>query len=245
VPTCRRAGFILPEPHCREAKKIRVAIVSAGSPDYADLRAVTQPTRERYAEKHGYDLYFFEIPANMGDACKGRAYSELWGKGYDVMVWCDLDSCVMNSDIRIEDIVDKYMFPNVTYHTGQTESQDVHFLWGYDHGGPNSGVYIVRFTDEGRHWMNRVYATMQEQGLADETAMEILATTYPFKDYVRACPGVVLNSYDYAFYGWDRYSLEYQRKMNLYEPGRWILHMPGYPNSVRIPELKRRLMEAT
>lgn len=224
---------------------MKVAIVSAGSADYADLAAVTQPTRAAYASKHGYDCYYMEVAKDRGDACKRDCYEALWGKGYDVMVWCDLDSQIMCSDIRVEDIVDRYMFPTPTYHTGMTVAEGCHFLWGYDHGGPNSGVYIVRFTDEGRHWMDRVYATMLENGLADETAMEILATTHPFKDYVRACPGVVLNSYDYAYYGWDRYSLEYQRKMNLYEPGRFILHMPGWPNEVRIPELKRRLAEAT
>jgi hypothetical protein len=212
---------------------VKVAIVSAGSPDYVDLAAVTQPSRNAYAQKHGYHSWYFEVDKKRGDACKRDAYEALWGRGYDVMVWCDLDSVVMNSNVRIEDIIHRFMPP------------DIHFLWGFDWGGPNSGVYIVRFTEEGRHWMDRAYATMLENGLADETAMEILATTHPFKDYVRACPGVVLNSYDYRFYGWDRYSLDYQRKINLYEPGRWILHMPGYPNSVRIPELKRRLAEAT
>ena len=212
---------------------MKVAIVSAGSPDYADLVAVTQPSRNAYAQKHGYHSWYFEVDKKRGDACKRDAYEVLWGRGYDLFAWMDLDSVVMNSAIRVEDIIHRFMPP------------DIHFLWGFDHGGPNSGVYIVRFTEEGRHWMDRAYATMLENGLADETAMEILATTYPFKDYVRACPGVVLNSYDYRFYGWDRYSLDYQRKMNLYEPGRWVLHMPGYPNEVRIPELKRRLVEAT
>jgi hypothetical protein len=218
---------------------VKVAIVSAGSPDYADLAAVTQPSRNAYAQKHGYHSWYFEVDKKRGDACKRDAYEALWGRGYDVMVWMDLDSVVMNSAMRVEDICRDWNLAD------DFTDRPYHFLWGYDHGGPNSGVYIVRFTDEGRHWMDRAYATMLENGLADETAMEILATTYPFKDYVVACPGVVLNSYDYRYYGWDRYSLEYQRKMNLYEPGRWILHMPGYPNEVRIPELKRRLAEAT
>ena len=227
---------------------MKVAIVSAGSPDYADLVAVTQPSRNAYAQKHGYHSWYFEVDKKRGDACKRDAYEALWGRGYDVMVWMDLDSVVMNSAIGVGDICGTWMGWRLTGPTGfegEQWAEGTHFLWGYDHGGPNSGVYIVRFTEEGRHWMDRAYATMLENGLADETAMEILATTYPFKDYVRACPGVVLNSYDYRFYGWDRYSLDYQRKMNLYEPGRWVLHMPGYPNEVRIPELKRRLVEAT
>jgi hypothetical protein len=207
---------------------MKIAIVSAGSPDYDELRQVTQPTRDRYAEKHGYDSWFFETPANMGDACKRKCYEALWGRGYDVLLWCDLDSQIQNSDIRVEGIVEEYL-------------GDGHFLWGYDHAGPNSGVYIVRFTSEARQWMDRVYATMQEQGLADETAMEILATTHPFRDRVRVCPGTVLNSYDAALYYGGRYTHE----VNQYKPGAFILHMPGYPNEKRIPELKRRLAGAT
>ena len=218
---------------------MRVAIVSAGSPEYKTLADVTQPTRARYAAKHGYDCYYFETTRERGDSCKADCFFALYGKGYDVMCWMDLDSMVMNSEIKVEDICARWFGHDVD---GEMIS---HFLWGWDHAGPNSGVYIVRFTPEGAHWMDRSYATMRENGLADETAMEILATTHPFKDYVRTCPGTVLNSYDYRYYGWDKYPLEYQRKLNLYEPGRFILHMPGYPNDVRIPELKRRLAEAT
>lgn len=207
-----------------------------------NLAEVTQPTRARYAEKHGYDCFFFEVAKDRGDACKRDAYEALWKRGYDVMVWMDLDSQVMNSTVRIEGIVERYMErPLIDVIDFRGPLFTKHFLWSYDHGGPNSGVYIVRFTSEGRHWMDRAYATMLENGLADETAMEILAITHPFKDWVRACPGTVLNSYDYRYYGWEKYTHE----INAYKPGNFVLHMPGYPNEVRIPELKRRLAEAT
>ena len=219
---------------------MKVAVVSAGSPDYSALADVTQPTRARYAEKHGYDCYFFETTKERGDSVKGDCFFALYGKGYDVMMWADLDSQIMNGEWTIEWIIEKYMdYP------ADVANPSAHFLWGYDHAGPNSGVYIVRFTPEGAHWMDRAYATMRENGLADETAMEILATTHPFKDYVRACPGVVLNSYPYHLYGWDKYPIEYQRKLNAYEPGCFILHLPGIPNEQRIPLLKKYLESAT
>ena len=217
---------------------MKVAIVSAGSPDYKELADVTQPTRARYALKHGYDPYYFETTRERGDACKYDAFNYLWSKGYDLMVWMDLDSQVMNSAIAIEGLCSAFMG---LWTVNDGVYGDSHFLWSYDQGGPNSGVYIVRFTSEGRHWMDRAYATMLENGLADETAMEILATTAPFKEWVRACPGAVLNCYDYRYYGWEKYT----HQINAYQPGSFILHMPGYPNEVRIPELKRRLAEAT
>lgn len=218
---------------------MKIAIVSAGSPDYDELRRVTQPTRDRYAEKHGYDSWFFETPPNMGDACKRKCYEALWGRGYDVMVWMDLDSIVWNSAIKIEGILGRWMMRGV--------ERDVlpewvhHFGWGADHAGPNSGVYIVRFTSEGRQWMDRSYATMLENGLADETAMEILRTTHPFNKLVADIPGYILNAYDPDFYYGDRYS----HRVNQLGEDSLVLHMPGYPNSVRIGELQRRVSLAT
>lgn len=210
---------------------MRVVIASAGSPDYSDLAAVTNPSRVRYAEKHGYAYVYKEIPKELGDACKREMYFELLGYGFDVFVWMDLDSIVTNSEVRIEDIV--------TENLG-----DGHFLWSYDYAGPNSGVYITRYTPQGAHWMDRAYATMLENGLADETAMEILQTTAPFRDWVRVIPGRVMNAYPSELYGWDKWGIDYARTVNHWEPGCFICHLPGLPNEKRIPLLKQYLLEA-
>lgn len=200
---------------------MKVVIASAGSPDYAELAAVTNPTKARYAEKHGYTFMFAEIDKETGDACKREMYTALADKGFDVFVWIDLDAAVMNSDIKIENIINQYM-------------DDGHFLWAWDFAGPNSGVYICRYTPEGAHWLERAYATMLENGLADETAMEMLRLSAPFNKWVRECPGTVMNAYPYEVYGWDKYGTEHGDKINAYRPGRFIMHLPGLPNEKRI-----------
>lgn len=210
---------------------MRVVIASAGSPDYADLAAVTNPSRVAYAKKHGYAYVYKEIPKELGDACKREMYFDLLGYGFDVFVWMDLDSGVTNSSIRIEDICEEHL-------------KDGHHLWSWDWAGPNSGVFITRFTPEGAHWLDRAYATMLENGLADETAMEILQTTEPFKRWVRTCPGTVMNAYPSELYGWDKFGLDYARTVNHWEPGSFILHLPGLPNEKRIPLLKKYLEQA-
>jgi hypothetical protein len=73
--------------------------------------------------------------------------------------------------------------------------------------------------------------------------MEVLMLSPPFNEWVRVCPGWVLNSYDYALYGWE--NCAHGDTINAYRPGNFILHMPGYPNEKRIPELRRRAAEAT
>ena len=39
---------------------MRVAVVTAGSPDYAELSALTTPTKQRYCDKHKYDFFYYE-----------------------------------------------------------------------------------------------------------------------------------------------------------------------------------------
>ena len=213
---------------------MRVAVVTAGSPDYEELSAVTSPSKVRYAQKHGYDFFKFQVTKETGDLCKYQAYCQLAKEGkHDIFFWIDMDALIMNSEVKVEELV--------TLEMGKRN----HFMWGYDHAGPNSGVYLCRFTPEGRHFMDRSYATMRENGLADETAMEMTMLTPPFGEWVRVVPGRLLNAYDYDFYWGGKYGLDHERSINRYDPGCFILHMPGYSNYVRIPELKKRAEEAT
>jgi hypothetical protein len=205
---------------------MNVAIAVAASDDYQPLIDVTNPSKVRYAQKHGYKFYHFVVPKEMGDACKKEAYDRLWAAGWgddplSLFVWIDGDALIMNSDITIETIVNEHL-------------GDGHFLWSYDHAGPNSGVYIARFSSQARHWLDRAYATMLENGLADETAMEILMVSKPFSDWVRVCPGWVMNAYDARMYGLDKYT----HRINQFGPDSFIAHFPGIPNDTRIPILK-------
>lgn len=214
---------------------MKIVIASAGSPDYAELAAVTNPTRERYAARHGYDYYYAEVPKEMGDACKRELYEHFWGKGYDLYVWMDLDSIIWNPGHTIEHIVATYM----DYPTDKPPYCK-HFLWSWDHAGPNSGAYFARFTSEARQFLDRSYATMLENGLADETAMEQVMLIRGIGEYVATCPGYLFNAYDPAFYYGNRYA----HRINQLGDDSLVLHMPGYPNEKRIPELKRRAEEA-
>lgn len=217
---------------------LKIAIVSAGSPDYMDLAEVTQPTRAAYAKKHGYSCYFFEVPKALGDACKRQCYEALWGKGYDLFVWMDLDSIIWNSTLKIEGILGRWMMRAVEHDSLPEYTH--HFLWGWDHAGPNSGVYFARFTSQARQFLDRAYATMLECGWGDETAMEQVMMIRGIGEYAATCPGYVLNAYDPNLYYGSRYS----HRINQLGDDSLVLHMPGYPNEKRIPELQRRAAEA-
>lgn len=218
---------------------MKIAVVTAGSPDFAELASITVPSKQRYAEKWGYSFFRFESKKEDGDKCKFDAYMQLRDKGYDVCFWSDDDALVMNSDWRIEDILHYEM----GYDPTVSMDKDIHFLWGWDGAGPNSGVYFARFTPQAYHFMDRYTATMLENGLGDNTAMIQTMLIPPFNQYVKCIRGTLFNAYDYAFYGWDKYG--YSQMINKYEPGSFMLQMPGISNDIRIPELRKRALEAT
>lgn len=220
---------------------MKVFVVTACSPDYDELRAVTQPSKERWAKRHGYTFVHMVSEKQRGDACKYDAYKEVLRAGYPdgLFVYSDIDALVMNSDIAVEDICHHEMGWDPTH----SMDAGCHFLWGYDFAGPNSGVYLARFTPQAHHFLDRSYATMLENGLADETAMEMTMLIPPFRDWVRVCRGTVLNAYPYEYYGGDRFGDG--AIVNMYAPGMLMLHLPGYPNKERIPILTKFASEAT
>lgn len=215
----------------KEGQEIRIAVVTAGSPDFAELASITNPGKERYAKLHGYDFHFFESRKEDGDMCKYQAYMALRGKGYDLMFWSDLDAGITNSAVSIESLFDAL------------GGMQAHFLWGFDFNGPNSGVYFVRFTPEGHHFMERYTNNMLENGLGDNTSMIHISCVPPFSDWVRCVPGSWFNAYPYSLYGADKY--EHAEFINKWRPGCLMVQIPGIPNEVRIPILRKMMAEAT
>jgi len=122
---------------------VRVVVGTAHDEKYDELAAITFPTVQRYADKHGYTLsYNPRIDPVDADACKAKMFLSLYATGQyaadDVFMWIDTDALVMNSDKPITPIT-------------------AHFLWGYDYNGPNSGVWFARFSSQAAHYVN-VYA---------------------------------------------------------------------------------------
>jgi hypothetical protein len=210
---------------------MRIVVVTAGSPDFKELSDVTTPGKIAYARKHGYDFYFHESTKQQGDACKFDAYMLLRDKGYDLMFWSDLDACITNSNVRIEQLLEAC-----------GADQNKHFWWGWDFNGPNSGVYFVRFSPQGHHFMERYTNNMLENGLGDNTSMIHISCVPPFSDWVQCVSGSWFNAYPYELYGADKY--EHATEINKWRPGCFMAQVPGIPNEVRIPILKKLVAEA-
>jgi len=212
---------------------VKVVICTAHGPEYADLAAITLPTLKHYCEKHGY-YFFYDGNRTDKDACKVAMFQQAFSAVLptpterlgpdDVFVWVDTDAAILNSDIRIEQIVYALM------------PRSVHYLIGVDVNGLNSGVFIARFSPEASLFMTVATSISVASGWADQEGLVQTAIKSPHKEIYRECPGKVFNCNDYALKGWN--FGEYGNYVNRYEPGDFILHLAGVEEPTRTNKLR-------
>lgn len=229
-----------------------IALITAWDEKYASLGEVARPLIERYCARHGYDAFIGEYhtnPANLqtyGDRLKVEMYNRRYADGYDMVCWLDIDVIVMNSEIRIEDVVGRYQ---VGYGLAFT-TEPRRFTWSHDSNGPLSGFWIARCVPEVRNFLNQAVqkslemtstivrigtepATVTTQfepyGVSDQTGMRAIMHMPPHRDVAQHClPGKdVGHCYEP---GRDPY-------MD-YEPGKWLITFPGLPLDVRLAKMK-------
>lgn len=117
---------------------MRRVLTSFGFGDHADLLAISAPTFQRYAARHGYD-FFVPRESFFDDATKERPYS--WWKipllqwfferGYAEVLWIDSDVVIRRHDKDIAWDCTDAPFHMVVHQTG-------------DGSVPNCGVWFVR-----------------------------------------------------------------------------------------------------
>ncbi len=91
----------------------KLAIVTLYTSNIAYYAEITNINKEKYCEKHGYDLYTFGRFTKLNPNWdKSLAMLEVMKNNYDYVMWMDADAVFINDDIRIEDIIDK----NYSFH---------------------------------------------------------------------------------------------------------------------------------
>ena len=90
--------------------KNRIAIVTLFDKNYEDLAKYSLPNKLAYANKHGYDFYYYD---HILDLNRPPHWSKILAiqnvlntNKYDWVWWIDIDSLIMNFDIKLESIID-------------------------------------------------------------------------------------------------------------------------------------------
>lgn len=224
----------------------RVVIAMAHTSDYMPLAELTAPTVAKYCEKWGYTFAYHpaweKLHADDGDRMKVRIYKDLYeknrcengtqGKSWDVFVWIDADAMITNSELSVAQLLANMMV-----------REDQHFLWGCDMKGPNTGVYIARFTPQAHMFLHASFCTSIEMGWGDNTAMIQTSVVTPHKEIIACVEGRYMNAYVYDLYGWGEYKWLGDWRTARDAGHDWVLHFPGiqtHPDSEN-PQRPNRL----
>jgi hypothetical protein len=92
-------------------KKKKIAFVTLFDGNYQELAKYSIPNKIAYAKKNNYDFYYFD---NIIDSSKPPQWNKILAiqkileKGiYDWVWWIDIDSLILNFDIKLESIIDE------------------------------------------------------------------------------------------------------------------------------------------
>lgn len=192
------------------------------------MAAITLPSVQRYCERHRYALmYDPNVPEQEKDACKARLFLTAYHSGKftvdDIALWLDTDALVMNSAICMPTLNEK-------------EFSGRHFLWSYDWNGPNSGVWIARFSSKAAHFIQTYDYLAKAMGWGDQWGMNETMLLPPFRDWVDCVPGKWMNCNLYDVHGMGDWP--HKNEINNYEEGDWILHLAGIEYSKRMELLR-------
>lgn len=190
---------------------------------------ITRWSLQKYAAKHGYEfVYRPNIDPAEKDRCKARIFLELFNSGIynenDVALWVDTDALIMNSECKLEALVEACMWDHYD------------FLWSYDWNGPNSGVWLAKFTSKAAHYISTYDWKAHAMGWGDQEAMNQLMLLPPFTQYVKCVNGRVMNCNLYELHGLQ--NMAHKNEVNNYEPGDFILHLAGVDNATRLSYLR-------
>lgn len=187
--------------------KIGVCTLSIGE-TYKKYTRYTLQNKNIYCEKHGYTLIEDESVYNKD---KPIPWSKLilllkYLSDYDYLVWIDADIYIMNNEIKIENLIEKY--------------NNVDIICGSDWRMPNTGVLIIKNTEFSKEFLQKVYDNEYdpnsdpnerylnwEQGsfinLLDKNSLNC-------KEKIQVTDPVEMNSYWFNYF-----------------PGHFVLHFAG------------------
>lgn len=224
---------------------MKVCLITAFNHAYADIADITLAPMKLYCDRHGYGLeigHYREDPndlMNWGDRGKWGLFQS-WFDKYDIIMWLDVDTLIMNHDIRVEAVIPR----------------NVPFIWTHDYSGPCSGFWIARTTPQVAITVNKIrdeavngrdviakfadnpkrtVVQFEPYGASDQATMIRLMNIPPHNQVLQYC--VPLKEAGHCF---DFRALgvpEMYDYIGNYEPGDWLYTIPSLP----LPERTRLL----
>jgi galactosyl transferase GMA12/MNN10 family. len=206
--------------------KIGVCSLTIGN-EYKEATKYGRLSKVKYCEHHGYDFIDDE---SIVDHSRPLPWSKIlllikYLKNYDYLVWMDGDTIIMNSEIKLESFINKYM-NELPMNGGDGFRKD--FLLCRDMGNkPNTGVWFIRNNEYVMNILELIYLQTQ---FINEQYWEQAAFEYLYEvvlpDLRNYCH-ILRNNQQQQFNCW----------LDVYQYGDFILHFMGIRNLSFLTEL--------
>lgn len=191
----------------------------------------------KYAELHGYDcVYKTEGFSKKIGFDKLYCLDSLFKTNkYEWILWTDADAMITNFSIKLEDLIDN----------------NFHFIVATDFNGINTGVFLIRYSDQGRKFLDYLIEFSRKHPDVRMQEQQFIKEAYEktdFKQIIKIVPQKTMNSYMYDLYQ-SRYSSTpncRNRVDSLGNNGDWqvgdfIVHLPDISQKTRIDIAKQML----
>jgi hypothetical protein len=186
---------------------------------YKDIVKYGIQTRINYCKKHNYD---YIDDQSVYDRSRKIEWSKIlivqkYLSQYDFLVWIDADTFIMNEDITLESLIEKYL-------EGDNPKD---FMYTVGHQWVNNGVMFVRNTAFMGDFFTEVY------NHTDQICSEQGSLDYLYRTNWKSCQMkivVVQNQKEFNSF-WDNYSY-----------GDFIIHFPGCNEPNRPENSLQRMM---
>lgn len=148
-------------------KKPRIAILSLYNEEYKHIGQYSDENKEKYAKKHGYDVFIYH---KLLDNTRPAPWSKIIAiqkhlADYDWIYWSDADSLIMNTDIKLENLID--------------EKFDLVISKECYYGYLNTGSFLIKNSSWSHELLKRIYE--QEQFIFQKSFWEQAALAHLLK----------------------------------------------------------------
>jgi len=227
---------------------MKTLILQACEQSYNKLLDISKINKQYYADKHGYDLLSLEINWNSVKPavwmiptviCKilcDKQYND-----YDYIFWSDVDSLIMNFDIRLEDIIMQGQCCDLITNLWNFESE-------YNYTNLNGNIDIIpgksvwfmictgNWLIKNNEWNRRFFNTLcnDPRFLRKELATNPMGDEFAFTVYYLSQPEIRKHFYflpieTFLTVGEKNNVLHETAKVPFYKEKDFIIHYPHLP----------------
>lgn len=213
---------------------MKIGLLTCWNELYAPVAQIAVPIMKAYCKRHGYELiageFYHDNPGeewrmSRGDLCKSSMFLQS-AEHFDVLMWLDVDSIIMNHFIKVEDVLGCDHMP--------PSKGCPKWLWTGNTDGPMSGFWIARTTPLVKAWVHRfAFACAYEYGGGDQYAMREVAKWFPY-DRLTGGDNIVYGREAGHCFAPEVGCPPGMEDTIIYQPGDWIVTFPGLDIARRI-----------